>query len=355
MNCASRCRILQPGDHARQPVAALCILQHVNLVDHYRSYSPQALLGAYHLVDALVGPGYDVGIKTLGDLAAFSQANAGYAHPDGGLKSQFVVNGELIELLVGQGNKRHQKEQFTLTFQQILDPSQFSDQAFASGRGRDDQLVPAFQEACLNRPGLDRQEPGQSATQQFHELFGQVEGLQRQSGLFAAGRDDVEPCQLRLQPLQGEQADHVVQVPSILQDPGQVGLGSAAQMPEIRLSQQFCSSAVLADARSLVGYGLQRYISHFALPETMAADLNKPVFELVGLQQLDELLFQYRVSTGKIYGIRFAKQTHCVLGWKVLLRVGFLFDQKLEDPRPLRHILQSQMSFKKSLAAALGQ
>jgi hypothetical protein len=87
----------------------------------------------------------------------------------------------------------------------------------------------------------------------------------------------------------------------------------------------------------------------------MTADLNKPVFELIGLQHLYKLFFEIRVAAGQIYGISLAEHTQCILRWKVFLGFGILLDQELEDPRPLRHIFQSQVSFKKDLAAALRQ
>ncbi|VVB68453.1 Uncharacterised protein [uncultured archaeon] len=166
---------LQPGDHARQPVTALRVLQHVHLVDHHCPYLPQALLGADRLVYALVGPGDDVGVQALLDLAGFAHADAAHTNADGGLKAQFAVAGELVELLIGQGNQGNQKQQLALAFQQILDSGHLANQALSRGCGGYYQLVPALQEPCLHRPGLYGQKLGQSLAQHLHERHREID------------------------------------------------------------------------------------------------------------------------------------------------------------------------------------
>jgi len=102
--------ISQAGDHPGQTMAAFSIFQHMNFIDHHRSHPPQALFSADHLIYALVGAGYYVSIKALDDLPLLSQTDATCSHPNGGLKAQFIISGELIVLLVGQGHQRHQKQ-----------------------------------------------------------------------------------------------------------------------------------------------------------------------------------------------------------------------------------------------------
>ena len=93
-----------------------------------------------------------------------------------------------------------------------------------------------------------------------------------------------------------------------------MSLGSSAQPPKVRLAKQFRSSAVLADASTLVGNGVLLDVSDPLLAEAVVADLYKPVSQLVGLQKLNELLFLYAVASGKINGRRFAQHSQSVLG-----------------------------------------
>ena len=101
--------ILQPGNHPRQPVPTLRILQHVHLIYDHCPHLAQVFFAADDLVYALICTGDDIGIKALGDLPAPPQPNAADSHPDGGLKSQLPVCRELIELLIGQSHQWYQE------------------------------------------------------------------------------------------------------------------------------------------------------------------------------------------------------------------------------------------------------
>jgi len=135
----------------------------MHLIYDHRTHPAQALFAADDLIYALISPGDDIRIQTLGDLAAPPQPDAADTYPNGGLKAKFPIGRELIELLVGQSHQGHQKEQLSFSFQQILNPGYLSDKALSRGRGRDHQLMPPLQEAGFNRAGLHRQKPVQPA------------------------------------------------------------------------------------------------------------------------------------------------------------------------------------------------
>ena len=82
-------------------MTAFGILKHVHLIYDHGADSPQALLGTYDLIYALIGPGDDICIKALRNLPALSETNPAHAHPNRCSKSQLPVGRELIELLIG--------------------------------------------------------------------------------------------------------------------------------------------------------------------------------------------------------------------------------------------------------------
>jgi hypothetical protein len=132
-----------------------------------------------------------------------------------------------------------------------------------------------------------------------------------------------------------------------------MGFGRAAEAAEVSFPQKLSCSAVLADPRPLVGYGVPAYIGHTPLAQTVVADLHESVAQLVGVKKLDELLLKKGIAPGKVDRTRLSQHPKRIFRRQILLCLLLFFHQELEDPRSLGHILEPQVPLEECLAAAL--
>ncbi|VVB64542.1 Uncharacterised protein [uncultured archaeon] len=94
-----------------------------------------------------------------------------------------------------------------------------------------------------------------------------------------------------------------------------MGLGWPAETPEVRLSDQLRCSTVLTDLGSLVGYGAAPYRGEPLFAKAMVADQNPSVRELVGVQQLQELLLDNRFASGNVDCSGLAQELCRIFWW----------------------------------------
>ena len=92
-------------------MATVVVFERVDLVDHDGSDVPQVLTHSERVVDALVGPDHDVGVRVE---ALAVPADAARADPDGDVREVAVVVLEVLVLLVRERDERHQEEHLAL-------------------------------------------------------------------------------------------------------------------------------------------------------------------------------------------------------------------------------------------------
>ncbi|CDK41073.1 hypothetical protein BN903_9 [Halorubrum sp. AJ67] len=95
--------VLQPRDEAVEPVAALALLQGVDLVDDDRPHVAQILPGPERVVDPLVGADDHVGVR-VEPVAVVVHPRG--ADPDGHVEQVAVAVLEVLVFLVGERDER---------------------------------------------------------------------------------------------------------------------------------------------------------------------------------------------------------------------------------------------------------
>jgi len=240
--------------------------------------------------------------------------------------------------------------------QEVFDPRHLPHEALAGGGGRDDQEASSLQEPLPDRLRLDREEGLGPSQKKALQLGREVEGLDghRVRPPVSAGISS-NFVRSAVEPIEGQEAEDVVEVPPLEEDPGHVDLRRPAEVSEVGLPLELLQGAPLADQAALVPDGLVVQGGEPPLlREAMLTDRYLPVRDLKRVEKLDELRLQGGVAPGDVGLPRLPEEPDQVFGLEVPL-VPVLVYEKLLGAGALRSILEAELPLEEGFTAPEGE
>ncbi len=206
-----RGEVFQPCDHAVETVPPVCILEHLDLIDHHGRDICHLLPAADHGVHPFIGAddNWRLGVP-VPHFPGLGKVEPAHPGQEPGLCNFPVPVSKPFIFLVCEGHQRDEEEHPSPSLKIVLDPCHLPDECLAARRCSNDQQVFSVQQSRFHGKLLGGHELGYPAC--FNKLPGEGQFIDRGGGHHRVRFKPVIECCLHRELVGLQRREHPVEV-----------------------------------------------------------------------------------------------------------------------------------------------